>query len=99
MYSILERKGTLEGLKVVIVGDILHKRVASLEHLRLSKFGCELRVVGPSTLIPRLEKLGVKAYANLGPVFKARMSSMSCVFIRSGNMAHFSRLLIIRSFT
>jgi aspartate carbamoyltransferase catalytic subunit len=66
MYSILERKGTLEGLKVVIVGDILHSRVARSNIFGLSKFGCELRVVGPSTLIPPdIEKLGVKAYANL----------------------------------
>ena len=66
MYSIIERKGRLEGLKVVIVGDILHSRVARSNIFGLSKFGCELRVVGPSTLIPRdIEKLGVKAYANL----------------------------------
>jgi aspartate carbamoyltransferase catalytic subunit len=66
MYSIIERKGRLEGLKVVIVGDILHSRVARSNIFGLSKFGCELRVVGPSTLIPSgIEKLGVKAYANL----------------------------------
>ena len=66
MYSIIERKGRLEGLKVVIVGDILHSRVARSNIFGLSKFGCELRAVGPSTLIPSdIEKLGVKAYANL----------------------------------
>jgi aspartate carbamoyltransferase catalytic subunit len=66
MYSILERKGRLEGLRVVIVGDILHSRVARSNIFGLSKFGCELRVVGPSTLIPPdIEKLGVKAFANL----------------------------------
>jgi aspartate carbamoyltransferase catalytic subunit len=66
MYSIRERKGTLEGLKVAIVGDILHSRVARSNIFGLSKFGCELRVIGPSTLIPPdIEKLGVKAYANL----------------------------------
>ncbi|HXL05226.1 MAG: aspartate carbamoyltransferase catalytic subunit [Firmicutes bacterium] len=66
MYSIRERKGTLEGLKVAIVGDILHSRVARSNIFGLSKFGCELRVIGPSTLIPPgIDKLGVKAYANL----------------------------------
>ena len=66
MYSIRERKGTLEGLKVAIVGDILHSRVARSNIFGLSKFGCELRVIGPSTLIPPdVEKLGVKTYGNL----------------------------------
>lgn len=66
MYSIRERKGTLEGLKVAIVGDILHSRVARSNIFGLSKFGCELRVIGPSTLIPPdIEKLGVKAYSSL----------------------------------
>ena len=66
MYSIHERKGTLEGLKVAIVGDILHSRVARSNIFGLSKFGCELRVIGPSTLIPPdIERLGVKTYANL----------------------------------
>lgn len=66
MYSIRERKGTLEGLKVAIVGDILHSRVARSNIFGLSKFGCKLRVIGPSTLIPPdIEKLGVKAYSNL----------------------------------
>lgn len=66
MYSVRERKGTLEGLKVAIVGDILHSRVARSNIFGLSKFGCELRVIGPSTLIPPdVEKLGVKTYGNL----------------------------------
>ncbi|MEN6462351.1 MAG: aspartate carbamoyltransferase catalytic subunit [Syntrophomonas sp.] len=66
MYSIKERKGTLEGLKVAIVGDILHSRVARSNIYGLSKFGCEIRVVGPTTLMPpEIEKLGVKTYYNL----------------------------------
>lgn len=66
MFSIREQKGTLEGLKVAIVGDILHSRVARSNIYGLSKFGCEIRVVGPSTLMaPEIEKLGVKAYYNL----------------------------------
>lgn len=66
MYSIREKKGTLEGLKVAIVGDILHSRVARSNIYGLSKFGCEVRVVGPSTLMPpEVEKLGVKSYYSL----------------------------------
>jgi aspartate carbamoyltransferase catalytic subunit len=66
MFSIREKKGTLEGLKVVIVGDILHSRVARSNIYGLSKFGCEIRVVGPSTLMaPEIEKLGVRTYNNL----------------------------------
>ncbi len=66
MYSIKEKKGTLENLKVAIVGDILHSRVARSNIYGLSKYGCEIRVVGPSTLIPpEVEKLGVKRYYNL----------------------------------
>ncbi|PKM78461.1 MAG: aspartate carbamoyltransferase [Firmicutes bacterium HGW-Firmicutes-15] len=66
MYSIREKKGTLEGLKVAIVGDILHSRVARSNIYGLSKFGCEIRVAGPSTLMPpEIEKLGVKSYYSL----------------------------------
>lgn len=66
MFSIKEKKGTLEGLKVALIGDILHSRVARSNIYGLSKFGCEIRVAGPSTLIPPdIEKLGVKSYYNL----------------------------------
>ncbi len=66
LYTIREKKGTLEGLKVAIVGDILHSRVARSNIYGLTKFGCEIRVVGPSTLIPpEVEKMGVKSYYSL----------------------------------
>ncbi len=66
LYTIKEKKGTLEGLTVTIVGDILHSRVARSNIYGLSKFGCEIRVVGPSTLMaPEIEKLGVKCYYDL----------------------------------
>lgn len=70
-YSIREAKGTLENLKVAIVGDILHSRVARSNIYGLTKFGCEVRVVGPSTLIPpEIEKLGVKSYYSLNQALK-----------------------------
>jgi aspartate carbamoyltransferase catalytic subunit len=61
MFSIREKKGSLNNLKVAIVGDILHSRVARSNIYGLSQYGCEIRVVGPSTLIPlEIERLGVK---------------------------------------
>lgn len=66
MFTIKEYKGTLEGLKVAIVGDIRHSRVARSNIYGLTKYGCEVRVVGPSTLIPPgLDKMGVKSYYSL----------------------------------
>lgn len=50
--TILERKGTLEGLVVAIVGDVAHSRVARSNAWLLSKAGAEVRFVGPKTLIP-----------------------------------------------
>lgn len=66
MYSIRDKKGTLEGLKVAIVGDIEHSRVARSNIIGLSKYGCEIRVVGPATLLPaEIEALGVKKYYDM----------------------------------
>lgn len=66
LFSIRQSKGTLDGLKVAIIGDILHSRVARSNIYGLSKFGCEIRVIGPSTLIPPgLERMNVKWFYNL----------------------------------
>lgn len=63
MFTIREKKGRLEGLKVAIVGDILHSRVARSNIWGLTKVGAEVRVVGPPTLMPpQIEKLGVKVF-------------------------------------
>ena len=51
-FSIIEKKGGLEGLKVAIVGDILHSRVAKSNIYLFSKFGAEIRLIGPPTLTP-----------------------------------------------
>jgi aspartate carbamoyltransferase catalytic subunit len=65
-YSIRERLGTVEGKKVVIVGDILHSRVALSNIYALQKQGAEVMVCGPTTLIPKhIDKLGVKVEHNL----------------------------------
>ena len=52
-YSIRERLGDVAGKKVVIVGDILHSRVALSNILALKKLGAEVKVCGPKTLIPK----------------------------------------------
>ncbi|MES2616657.1 MAG: aspartate carbamoyltransferase catalytic subunit [Bacteroidota bacterium] len=65
-YSIKETLGDVTGKKVVIVGDILHSRVALSNIFCLQKLGAEVMVCGPSTLIPKyIEQLGVKVEHNL----------------------------------
>ena len=59
-YSIREKLGNVEGKKVVIVGDILHSRVALSNIYALKLQGAEVKVCGPKTLIPKyIESLGV----------------------------------------
>lgn len=65
-YSIREKLGSVEGKKVVIVGDILHSRVALSNIFALQLQGAEVRVCGPKTLIPKyIESLGVKVEPDL----------------------------------
>ena len=65
-YSIRQRLGEVAGKKVVIVGDILHSRVAISNILCLQKLGAEVMVCGPTTLIPKhIESLGVKVEHDL----------------------------------
>lgn len=60
-FTILEKKGKFEGLKVAIVGDILHSRVARSNIQALTKLGAEITLVGPSTLVPSsFKQFGVK---------------------------------------
>jgi aspartate carbamoyltransferase catalytic subunit len=60
LYTIREKKSCIEGLNVVIVGDILFSRVARSNIFALTKLGARVTLVGPSTLVPRqFEKLGV----------------------------------------
>tara|TARA_R110001583_G_scaffold123082_1_gene274409 strand:+ start:29230 stop:30159 length:930 start_codon:yes stop_codon:yes gene_type:complete len=59
-YSIREKLGNVEGKKIVIVGDILHSRVALSNIYALKLQGAEVKVCGPKTLIPKyIESLGV----------------------------------------
>lgn len=66
MMTIKEKKGKIAGLKVAIVGDILHSRVARSNIYGLSKMGAEVVIAGPATMLPRdIERMGVKAYTKL----------------------------------
>jgi len=65
-YSIREKLGSVYGKKVVIVGDVLHSRVALSNIFCLQKLGADVMVCGPKTLIPRhIAELGVKVEHNL----------------------------------
>lgn len=65
-YSIREKLGDVAGKKVVVVGDILHSRVALSNIYALQMQGAEVKVCGPKTLIPKhIESLGVKVESNL----------------------------------
>ena len=65
-YSIREKYGEVKAKKIVIIGDILHSRVALSNIYCLQKLDAQVRVCGPSTLIPKfINKLGVKHISNL----------------------------------
>lgn len=60
-FSIREKLGTLKGKKVLIIGDIMHSRVALSNIFCLQKMGAKVMVCGPPTLMPKdIESLGVK---------------------------------------
>ena len=65
-FSIRERLGEVGGKKVVIVGDVLHSRVALSNIYALKMQGAEVKVCGPKTLLPKyIESLGVQVESNL----------------------------------
>jgi aspartate carbamoyltransferase catalytic subunit len=53
LFTMREKKGRLAGLKVAIVGDLMHSRVARSNLWALTKMGAEVRMAGPSTMVPR----------------------------------------------
>jgi aspartate carbamoyltransferase catalytic subunit len=66
MLTIRQHKGDLRGLRIAIVGDILHSRVARSNIWGLTKLGAEVRLVGPRTLLPPdAERLPVKIFDDL----------------------------------
>ena len=81
LFTIRRLKGRIEGLKVAIVGDILHSRVARSDIWGFSKLGAEVRVVGPPTLIPKyIEDINAKGYYNLEDAIRdADVVIMLCI--------------------
>jgi aspartate carbamoyltransferase catalytic subunit len=66
MFTIKQKKGRIKGLKVAIVGDILHSRVARSNIWGLRKLGAQVVVAGPKTLMPPyIAELGVKSYSRV----------------------------------
>lgn len=61
-FSIIEKKSSLKGLNIAIVGDILHSRVAKSNIYLLSKFGANIRLIGPPTLIPDMTGHNVEVF-------------------------------------
>lgn len=71
LMTVKEKKGRISGLKVAIVGDIAHSRVARSNIYAFQKMGAEVRVAGPGTMIPvGIEGLGVKVYHNIRDTVK-----------------------------
>lgn len=69
MFTIREIKGKIDGLKVAIVGDIAHSRVARSNIWGLTKLGAKVVLVGPTTLLPKgMRDLGVEISHNLDDV-------------------------------
>jgi len=66
MYTIWEKLGSLKGLRIAIVGDIYHSRVARSNIWGMRKMGADVCVAGPSTLLPRdIEKMGVEVFESV----------------------------------
>ena len=65
-FTIKEKTGKIEGLKIAIVGDILHSRVAKSNIYLLTKFGVSVRLIGPPTLVPsEFESFGVSIFHDM----------------------------------
>jgi aspartate carbamoyltransferase catalytic subunit len=72
LYTLRRRAGSLEGLSVWIVGDVLHSRVARSNILAFGRMGCHVTVCGPPTLIPRgVESLGCEVRHTLEDLHEA----------------------------
>jgi len=66
MFTVREAKGRIKGLKVAIIGDIYHSRVARSNVWGMTKLGAEVSVAAPATLLPPLmEKTGAKVYSTV----------------------------------
>ena len=94
-YSIKESMGKLKGVKVAIIGDILHSRVALSNIICLTKLGAKVKLCGPPTLIPRyISSLGVEvdysldntlAWCEVANVLRIQTERMQLQYFPSAN--------------
>lgn len=71
LFTIKEKKGRIDGLKIAIIGDIIHSRVARSNIFALKKFDTEVVCCGPATMIPpQIESLGVKVEYDINKAVK-----------------------------
>ena len=93
-YSIREKLGGVSGKKVVIVGDILHSRVALSNIYCLQKLGAEVMVCGPTTLIPKyIGELGVQVEHNLAAALEwCDVANMLRIQLERQEMKYFPSL-------
>ncbi len=71
IFTMIEKRGSLEGAEVAIIGDILFSRVARSNIYALNKLGAKVTLVGPSTLVPKaFEKLGVKVVHRIDDILE-----------------------------
>ena len=71
LFPIEQKKGRLAGLKVAIVGDILHSRVARSDIFGMTKMGMKIHIAGPKTLLPRFFEFdGVEVHENIDDAIK-----------------------------
>ena len=71
MFTMQEKKGSLDGLEVAIVGDIRHSRVALSNMFGLTTMGAKVRVAGPRTMLPPyLDRLGVRVFDRIEPAIE-----------------------------
>jgi len=71
LFTMREKKGRLEGLKVAIIGDITHSRVVRSNLYALNKVGAEVRLAGPGTMVPPgIEKLGAQVFTTINDAIR-----------------------------
>ncbi|MBW2599197.1 MAG: aspartate carbamoyltransferase catalytic subunit [Deltaproteobacteria bacterium] len=71
MLTIREKKGTIKGLRIAIVGDIAHSRVARSNIYGLTKMGADVAICGPAMMIPRdIDQMGVSVYYKMEDAIK-----------------------------
>ena len=98
-YSIKEKLGSLKNKKVVIVGDIMHSRVALSNIFALQKLGSKVMVCGPTTLIPKyIEQLGVLVENNLMKALKwCNVANMLRIQLERQDISYFPSIREYRS--